>query len=139
MPMYDRTCETCDHVVLDSLESMKDTTPRVCPLCERKTLVRAVSQGHANGVTDDSIPGGLVIKHGLCWPDGSPRKFYSHSEIRKAEKELGWTNVVEHVPTRGSDKSPHTINWASAPPAYMTPEGEAARLAAWHAFDEQDT
>lgn len=30
----------------------------------------------------DSIPGGLVIEHGLCNADGTPRRYDSHSEIR---------------------------------------------------------
>ena len=32
-------------------------------------------------VRPDSIPGGLVIEHGLCNPDGSHRTYYSQSEI----------------------------------------------------------
>ena len=32
-------------------------------------------------VRPDSIPGGLEIFHGLCNEDGSPRTYYSHSEI----------------------------------------------------------
>lgn len=65
----------------------------------------------AAAVIDDSIPGGLLIRHGLCWPDGTPRRFDSRTEIRRAEKEAGLTNHVEHKPTPGSDKSPHTTRW----------------------------
>lgn len=51
-----------------------------CPHPQGKTFV--------NG---DEIPGGLEVKHGICWPDGTPRKFYSKSEIRKAAAEVGLT------------------------------------------------
>lgn len=47
--------------------------------------------GLAPGIIGDEIPGGLEIKHGLCNPDGSPRKFYSKSDIRKAAWEAGYT------------------------------------------------
>lgn len=43
------------------------------------------------GIITDDIPGGLDVKHGICWPDGSPRRFYSKSEIRKAADAAGLT------------------------------------------------
>lgn len=43
------------------------------------------------GVIGDDIPGGLLVKNGICWPDGTPRKFYSKSEIRKAADNAGLT------------------------------------------------
>jgi hypothetical protein len=62
-------------------------------------------------VIGDSIPGGLVIRHGLCNPDGTPRKYYSKSEINAEAKRRGLMNVVEHVPEPGTDKSKHTTKW----------------------------
>lgn len=60
-------------------------------------------------VSQDGIPGGLLIRHGLCNPDGSPRRYDSKSEIRKEAKRRGLTNHVEHLPDRkGSDRSKHT-------------------------------
>jgi hypothetical protein len=66
--------------------------------------------GKSNVITDD-IPGGIEIKHGICHDDGTPRKFYSKSEIAKAAKEKGLANIVTHVTTPGTDKSPHTTRW----------------------------
>jgi hypothetical protein len=66
--------------------------------------------GNSNVIGDD-IPGGLEIRHGLCNEDGSPRKYYSHTEIKKEAKRRGMTNRVEHKPLKGSDKSPHTTRW----------------------------
>ena len=62
-------------------------------------------------VIGDDIPGGLEIRHGICNEDGSPRKYYSKSEMRAEAKRRGVENVVEHVPERGSDKSKHTTRW----------------------------
>jgi hypothetical protein len=57
-----------------------------CPLEPRRSHV----------VWADDIPGGLVIEHGLCNPDGTPRTYYSHSEIRRECDVRGvipWTEV----------------------------------------------
>ena len=58
----------------------------VCPLEPRRT----------NVVLSDSIRGGVLIAHGLCHADGTPRRFDSHSEIDKACAAKGlakWTDV----------------------------------------------
>ena len=47
--------------------------------------------GLAPSVIADDIPGGMEIRHAICNPDGSPRKYYSKSEIRKAASEAGYT------------------------------------------------
>lgn len=63
------------------------------------------------GVISDDIPGGLEIRHGLCNEDGSPRTYYSKSEIRTEEKRRGMVNYVRHRPPKGTDKSKHTSRW----------------------------
>ena len=75
----------------------------LCPFEPRK----------ANGVIPDEIPGGVEIRHGLCNPDGTPRRYYSHSEMKAEAKRRGLVNRVEHVtnPRSGSDKNPHTVRW----------------------------
>jgi hypothetical protein len=37
----------------------------------------------------DDIPGGVELAHGLCHPDGTPRRFDSRSAIRRAAAEKG--------------------------------------------------
>lgn len=76
------------------------------PFCPHPT------DGHY-GVTGDDIPGGIEIKHGLCNLDGSPRKYYSKSEINREAKKRGLVNLVTHVsdPKSGSDKNPYTTRW----------------------------
>jgi hypothetical protein len=59
----------------------------LCPLEPR---------GYAPVVRPDDIPGGLEIHHGLCNEDGSPRTYYSRSEIRRECEARGltpWTDI----------------------------------------------
>jgi hypothetical protein len=63
------------------------------------------------GVIPDEIPGGMEIKHGLCNDDGSPRKYYSKSEMAAEAKRRGMLNYVVHQGSKGSDKSKHTVRW----------------------------
>lgn len=62
-------------------------------------------------VVDDGIPGGILIHNAICHPDGSPKRYDSKSEIRKACEAQGWAPMVRHVGTAGSDKNPHTTRW----------------------------
>lgn len=105
MPIYAYVCG-CGHE-FDYIQRIADRATAPCPKC--RAAAEHVLRPAA--VIQDSIEGGLDIRHGLCWPDGTPRRFYSKSEIRAAEKASGWTNAVEHIPTPGSDKSPHTSRW----------------------------
>lgn len=67
-------------------------------------------------VIGDDIPGGVDIRHGICHPDGTPRRFYSRTDIRKAAKAAGleWGHDTNrHVPNpkRGTDKHFETRRW----------------------------
>lgn len=108
MPMYDRTCYDCGATKIDCYEPIVHDDP-ACSC--GGVLVRCFTSNRSAGVIDDSIPGGIYIKHGLCNPDGTPRRFDSHTDIKKAAKEAGLVNHVEHKPGRGSDKSKHTVRW----------------------------
>lgn len=127
MPFYDLVCPQ-GHEQLDRLLKLGERPP--CPTCGEatKTLWRNV-----NGVIGDDIPGGLEIRHGLVNPDGSPRKFYSYSDIRKAEREAGLENLVRHAPGKGTDKSPFTVRWVSIP------LDEEARIKRWHEHEAEIT
>jgi hypothetical protein len=65
----------------------------------------------ATAVIGDDIPGGIEVKHGLCNPDGSPRRYYSKSEMRAEARARGLEQHVVHIGEQGSDKSPHTTKW----------------------------
>ena len=54
-------------------------------------------------VRPDDIPGGLTIEHGLCHEDGTPRTYYSRSEIRQECLKRGltpWTDVYSEDRTK---------------------------------------
>lgn len=109
MPMYDRLCPMCETQQIDCWEPV--TAPTVpCTACGEPT-VRAWLTKPANVIGDD-IPGGVLIRHGLCNEDGSPRRYYTKSDIAAEAKRRGLVNVVRHAPeTRDSDKSRHTTRW----------------------------
>ena len=52
---------------------------------------RVARFGQASNVIGDDIPGGLLIEHGICNADGTPRRFYSKKEIRDTARKQGWT------------------------------------------------
>jgi hypothetical protein len=81
------------------------------PPCHCGAATEILWAGKAACVIADDIPGGIYIKHGIGWPDGTPRKFYSHTEIKAAAVKAGLQQHVEHMPERGSDKSKHTSRW----------------------------
>lgn len=93
---------------MDCLEPVE--APAVaCNACGAPT--ERVWMQHASAVIGDDIPGGVLIEHGICNPDGTPRKYYSKSEMRREAVRRGYENHVVHIGERGSDKSPHTSRW----------------------------
>lgn len=81
-------CEN-DHK-LTEIRWGRDPLP-VCSECNLEMVEFWPESGQSAMINTDDIPGGLEIRHGICNPDGSPRKYYSKSEIRKAANESGWT------------------------------------------------
>lgn len=54
-------------------------------------------------VVGDDIPGGQLVFHGLCNPDGSPRRYDTKSEMAAEAKRRGLESFVRHV--EGSKKT----------------------------------
>lgn len=104
--LIDIECSRCENQVLDVWREVGSYG--WCEECGGE-MVRL--HARPSGVKGDDIPGGMLIPHGICNPDGTPRRFYSHSEIAKEAARRGWRNHVEHIPARGSDKSRHTSRW----------------------------
>ena len=48
----------------------------------------------------------VEIRHGICNPDGSPRRYYSKTEIKRAANEKGLVLVGD---TPGK---PYKVNWS---------------------------
>lgn len=128
--MYDRACDKCEAFELDLYEPVTHPDP-VCAC--GGSLKRYLSVGK-RGVIQDSIEGGIEIRHGICNPDGTPKRYYSKSEIRAAAAAKGLVNEVRHVtdPKTGSDKNPHTVRWVS-----ISPITEEERLKHWHESDPE--
>ena len=53
----------------------------------------------------------ITIKHGICWDDGTPRRYRSKVEMKRVMKEKGLENKVEHLGENGTDKSRFTTRW----------------------------
>lgn len=108
MKMLDLQCAACAKQRLDVL--VRDDG--VIQPCEcGGTMGRIYLPTNRPTVLQDTIEGGLLITNGLCNPDGSPKRYYSRSEIRKAAEKAGMTNYVTHVPAPGTDKSTKTTRW----------------------------
>ena len=83
MPRYDLICKECKTEQRDIVHSIHNNHP-TCSKCggENETL-----WSQAPSVASDECD--VYIKHGLCWSDGTPRRFRSKSEIKQAAFEKG--------------------------------------------------
>jgi hypothetical protein len=131
MQMMDAQCVACGKLREDFLVR-GDGVIAPCDACGGK-LERIIKHGVANAVRPDEIPGGVWMKHAICNPDGTPKRYDRWSDVRKAAKEAGYENHVEHLtdPKSGSDKAKWTTRWVGVPQS-LTPEDEAERIRAWH-------
>lgn len=142
--MIDTKCDNCGDVILDKLMD-----PEKVPACAKCGGYRrpvmwtnAQSEGirvQAATVIGDDIPGGILIEHGICKGDGTPVRYYSKSDIRKAAKAKGliWGgDHARHATSRESDKAPHTVRFVGLPAA-LNQEEEDARVKAWHEHEAQ--
>jgi hypothetical protein len=57
--------------------------------------------GSSAHVIQDSIPGGQLIEHGICHTDGTPRRFDSKSDIKRAARDAGWTPLGDTPKPKG--------------------------------------
>lgn len=107
MPNYDVACELCGEVELDVyVPSWKTLIPQ-CPQCDGHRV--KVWTGHANSVIGDECD--VMVRHAICNPDGTPRRYTSKDEMKRAAAAKGMVNHFEHVPPRDSDKSKYSSRW----------------------------
>lgn len=127
MPNYDKRCTDCGRIERDVMELL-NAPPVPCLAGETcaGTMQRVWLPGKASSVKGDEID--VWIKHGMCWPDGSPRHFTSQSHLDREALKAGKTNYVVHQPTKNGDKNPHTVRWDVLP----SPISEEDRLRRWH-------
>jgi hypothetical protein len=105
--MFDWKCPN-DHIEEHYIGRWTGNETSMCSLCS-EISTRVFVPGHANSVIGDEID--ITIKHGLCHPDGTPRRFRSRAELERAKKKAGWESYVRHVPPEGTDKSKFTSKW----------------------------
>lgn len=55
-------------------------------------------------ISTDDIPGGVEIRHGLCNEDGTPRRYYSKTDIRREANRRGLTQ-------KGDTPKPYRVSW----------------------------
>lgn len=105
--LIDIQCEKCETQLQDVWRETSELG--ACEACgDAMTRLYVARTGAAIG---DDIPGGVLMPNAICWPNGTPKRYYSKSEIAKAAKEAGYSNIVEHKGSKGSDKSKHTTRW----------------------------
>lgn len=88
----DVACPQCGAQIIDAFCEVPNYPD--CAICHVPTT-RLFLPTSVPTMMGDNIPGGYEVKHGLCHPDGTPKKYYSHSEIQKAAKTKGWVNQPE--------------------------------------------
>ena len=104
---YDRACVGPErHTMIDCFEPTEAPVVK-CTICGYYT--ERVWLAKSTAVISDECD--VVIRHGLCNLDGSPRRYRFKSEMARVAKERGVTNQVEHVGRHGGDRSPHTTRW----------------------------
>lgn len=97
----DTVCAKCDDRQFDRyLESNEPY-----PLCEKCGGQTEWLPSAGTNIANDEIPGGIIIRHGLVNEDGSPRKFYSKTDMKRAANELGLTMF-------GDSPKPYKVHWS---------------------------
>lgn len=106
MPMFDLQCDTCATVEKDVYQrTLAESVERPCACggIMQKAWLKAP------GVIGDECD--IQAKHGICNPDGTPRRFTSKQEMAREAQRRGLTNFVVHNPPPDSDRSKHTSRW----------------------------
>lgn len=106
MRMIDLRCAKCERIQPDHLERDEDKTRPDCCGLPMERVFLPTERGNVIGDECD-----IVVRNGLCMPDGSPQRFRSKEALRKAEAKAGLTNYVVHRGTKGGDRSKHTSKW----------------------------
>jgi hypothetical protein len=102
-PFY---CMACDEPFKHLAWGNQLGQPAHCPKCSSEGYYNPhLKMGKAPGLITDDIPGGMEIRHGLVQEDGSPKKFYSKTDIKRAANEAG-LNWADDSP------GPYKVNWS---------------------------
>ncbi len=105
MPYYDRKCGSCEKLYIDCWEPI--TAPAHACECGQPTQ-RVLLPNGRKAIPDECD---VWVKHGICNEDGTPRHYRSKSEMRRVARERGLEPYVQHIGTKGGDRSVHTSRW----------------------------
>lgn len=107
MRMDDMQCVRCEKQFIDVLTRDLGDTEFTCAHCGGKCV--KVFIGKPPSVIGDECD--ITVKHGLCNPDGSPRRYRSKAEMAAEGRRRNLTNAVDHIGAPGSDKNRNTQRW----------------------------
>lgn len=109
MPLYDRLCDSCAFRRDDAYE--QSSTPDYSCKCGgmMKRIPMTSNPGAMGRAIGDECD--VTMRHGLCNPDGTPRRYTSKTEMRREAEKRGLSNYVVHNTEPGTDKSKHTQRW----------------------------
>jgi len=79
--------------------------PFYCKFCGTALSIDDGRASQTVMISTDDIPGGLEVRHGICNPDGSPKRYYSKTEIKRAANEKGVTIL-------GDTPKPYKVSWS---------------------------
>lgn len=117
MRMLDLRCPRCGNITIDYFQRNDREPLPYCRECTEDPLVLCgtltervlLPTGRGTVISDECD---VVVHHGICNLDGSPRRYRFKSEMRAEAARRGLVNHVEHMPaTRGGDSSPYTSKW----------------------------
>lgn len=112
MPMFDLLCDQCGGQHIDVLQAL-NTPPAVCPAIIGGMKCTGLLQ-HAWLSKPPAAVGDecdVTVRHGLCNPDGTPRRYTSKSDMAREAKARGLESYVVHRGTKDGDKSKFTTRW----------------------------
>lgn len=73
--------------------------PFICGACGQPACPEGPSN-RAPAVVPDEIPGGVLVPHAICHPDGTPKRYYSRSEMDRAARASNWVREGETPKSR---------------------------------------
>lgn len=119
--LIDIVCTKCGHAQIDVMLEYP-----WYPLCDVCGGITERLWSKVAAVRQDSIEGGVLIHHGICNEDGSPKRYYSRSEIKLACEVKGFVpyhDVYQEGGNRRLEDARHREDYLQS--------GEAKRAKKW--------